>query len=319
MANLILWNDSKPKSDILSFIERITTKSSPDFVPVADRIAVFDNDGTLWCEKPLPVQADFIFRRLGEMTEKDSSLVKLQPWKAISKKDHKWLGDVITKHYQGDDSDLKQMSAGILKAFQNITVEEYAEKAKEFFQHSTHPVYHRPYNECAYPAMIELLDFLESHGFTNFIVSGGGRDFVRVISEKTYGIPPERIIGSSVALKFEEKNGTGDIIHIPALDVFDDGAAKPVHIWNRIGKRPILSVGNANGDIPMLKFCQHPRYPSLIMIVDHDDESREFKYNLQSDLLLEDAKRFSWTKISMKEDWKRIFSETSEVAQEFIH
>lgn len=311
MGTLDLWNNGATKKAILDFVNQVTTVGSKNFVPPKERIAVFDNDGTLWCEKPLPIQADFMLRKVAEMAKKDPELTKLQPWKAVTDKDYEWLQNVIVKHYQGDDSDLKQMSKALLEAFQDLTIEEFAKESSLFFKSATHPIFKRLYTECTYLPMQELLHLLEDKGFTIYIVSGGGRDFVRTISENIYNVPPERVIGSSVSLKFQEQDDKAQIIHMPALDIFDDGPAKPVRIWSRVGRRPIFAVGNANGDIPMLKFAKHPRYQSLALYIDHDDKDREFSYNKEASALTLEGQKHSWVKISMKQDWKTIFATQS--------
>lgn len=311
MNQLSLWNEGKTKEKIIDFVKRITNYGSDDFIPEEERIAVFDNDGTLWCEKPLPIQTDFIFQKLAKMAKEDPSLTSEQPWKAIVEKNYPWFESVITKHYQGDDADLKMMSKGLLQAFQDLTVEEYSEEAERFFMDSVHPVYKRSYKECIYQPMVELLRYLEDNGFTNYIASGGGRDFLRVVSGELYQIPPERIIGSSAGLRFHESDDESHVVHIPTLDVFDDGPSKPVRIWSRIGRRPILAVGNANGDIPMLQYCESHERESLVLFVDHDDETREFKYEAQADVLLKEGIKRSWVKISMKKDWNNIFLDHS--------
>lgn len=302
------WNDTAAKRAVLGFVDRVTQAGSPDLVAEENRIAVFDNDGTLWCEKPLPIQADFLLRELGAQAEKDPSLRSRQPWKAVSEKDYAWLSNVITKHYQGDDKDLKIMASGLLKAFDGATIEEFAELAENFLRSTEHPTLKRPYLECAYQPMIELLRCLDDAGFRTYIASGGGRDFMRPVTEVLYGVPSDRVIGSAVALDFKDDGKIAEIIHKPALDVFDDGPAKPIRIWSRIGKRPIFAVGNSNGDVPMLRFCEHPSRPSMSLLIDHDDESREFTYKAGAEESLRQAKASGWTIVSMKQDWRSIFS-----------
>jgi phosphoglycolate phosphatase-like HAD superfamily hydrolase len=258
---LVSWNNGAAKRAILDFVTRITRQGSPDFVPPEARIAVFDNDGTLWCEKPSPIQADFLFRRLAVMAENDPGLRAHQPWKAVVEKDYQWLGDAITKHYKGDDSDLKVMAGGLLKAYEGATIEEFESTAEEFFRSAQHPLLKRPYLECAYEPMVELLGYLEANGFTNYIASGGGRDFMRAITQDLYGIPPERVIGSTVALAYRDDGDVGNVIHKAELDIFDDGPAKPVRIWSRIGRRPIFAAGTPTATSLCCTFASIRRAP----------------------------------------------------------
>ena len=308
MKTLDSWNDGAAKSAIIDFVDRVTTHDSSTFMPPADRIATFDNDGTLWCEKPMPIQLDFILRRWVEMAQQDPALREQQPWKAAVEKDYSWLGGVINKHYAGDDSDLPVVMKGVLTAFEGVTTEEFAERAGHFLRTQSHPTLQRPYRACGYAPMIELLRYLEANGFATFIASGGGRDFVRPISQEIYGIPPERVIGSSISLAFHENGDGGDLLTQPRLDVLDDGPEKPPRIWSRTGKRPILAAGNSNGDIAMLQFANKPPRPALRLLVLHDDPVREFDYVTGAERSLQLAKQYSWTIVSMKDDWKTVFA-----------
>jgi hypothetical protein len=187
---LLSWNNGIPKKTITEFVRRTTTPGSPDFLPPEERMAVFDNDGTLWCEKPMPIELDFILRRLATMGEKDETLRQKQPWRAACQKNVAWLGAAITKHYRGDDSDVKVLIGGILQAFAGLTVEEYESAAGAFLGNSKHPTLGRPFLKCGLAPMVELLRYLEANGFTNFIASSSERDFMRMISQELYGIPP---------------------------------------------------------------------------------------------------------------------------------
>ena len=305
------WRDGNAKSSIIEFVKRVTAQGTSDFVAPDDRIAVFDNDGTLWCEKPLPIQVDFLLRRIGEQAKDDESLRDKQPWKAVFDKDYKWLGDVITKHYNGDDSDLHLMAGGLINAFSGEEIDAFAEKATAFLTSSQNPALKRPYLSTAYGPMVELLHYLKANGFINYIVSGGGRDFIRTISEKLYGIPAERVIGSSVALEYKVESGIGQVYHKPQLDIFDDGPAKAVRIWSRIGKRPIFAGGNANGDIQMLEYTAHPSRPSHCIVVDHDDNDRDIAYTAGAEKLIDTAEAKGWTVVSVRDDWQIVFGENT--------
>ena len=309
MAELGSWSDGPTKSAIVDFVGRVTTEGGPDRVPPEERVAVFDNDGTLWCEKPMYIQLDFIVRRLADKASGDASLAGQQPYQSAVSGDLKWFGEAITKHYQGDDSDLKVLAGAIMSLHQSMTVEQHAALVSEFYADATHPTLGRPYPACTFAPMVELLRYLEAHGFTCYIVSGGGRDFMRPITSMIYGIPPERVVGSAQGLKFEGSDGHGNLLIQPALDIWDDGPEKPVRLWNRIGRRPILAAGNTNGDDEMLMFSGKPDALSLRLLVLHDDAEREFAYTAGAERALDHAKQFGWTVVSMKNDWATVFSD----------
>jgi phosphoserine phosphatase len=242
------------------------------------------------------------------MAKQNPALRDQQPWKAAVDKDWTWFRTAITKHYGGDESDMPTLAKGVLSAFEGLTTEEFAKSVAAFFRTGSHPKLKRLYRDCGYAPMVELLRFLEAHGFTAFIVSGGGRDFIRQIAGEIYGIPQERVIGSSTSVAFREQGDGGDLLHQAKLDVFDDGVAKPTRIWSRIGKRPILAAGNSNGDIPMLQFANKPPRQALRLLVLHDDAAREFDYVSGAEKSLALAKQYGWTVVSMKNDWKTVFA-----------
>jgi len=306
-AQLNSWNDGAAKRAIVDFVTGVTTPGGPAFVPAADRIAVFDNDGTLWCEQPV-IQLAHILERWVEMAQQNKSLRDQQPWKAAVDKDWTWFRTAITKHYSGDESDMPVLAKGLLSAFEGLTTGEFAGRAAAFFRTASHPTLKRLYRDCGYAPMVELLRFLEAHGFTNYIVSGGGRDFIRQIAGEIYGIPQERVIGSSTSIAFREQGDGGELLMQAKLDVFDDGAAKPTRIWSRIGKRPILAAGNSNGDIPMLQFANTRQRPALRLLILHDDAAREFDYVSGAEKSLALAKQYRWTVVSMQNDWTRVFA-----------
>ncbi|HUA45288.1 MAG TPA: HAD family hydrolase [Solirubrobacteraceae bacterium] len=305
---LASWNDTAATQQIVKFVERVTREGHADYVRPSERIAVFDNDGTLWCEKPIQIEIAFILKRFAEMVDADASLRDRQPWKAAHEHDYAWLGNTITKHYHGDDSDVKVLMAGILRAFAGMSVEEYATAADEFL-HGRHPTINRKFRECGYLPMIELLHYLEANGFTAYIASGGDRDFMRPVTEEIYAIPAERVIGSSNALTYREDEDGGTVVYLAEPDVFDDGPVKPVRIWSRIGRRPIVAAGNSNGDIPMLRYAGGAAHPALRLIVLHDDPEREFDYTAGSEKSLECAADEGWTVVSIKNDWARVFGD----------
>jgi phosphoglycolate phosphatase-like HAD superfamily hydrolase len=305
---LTLWNDTTTKQAIVNFVEEITNKSTTQFVPPDERVAVIDNDGTLWSEKPVPVQIDFILRRLAAMAEKDSSLRKQQPWQAASEKDTAWFSDTVAAHYKGDDDNLKVLLGGILKSFDKMTVEAFEKMSADFMHKEKNPSLGVSYMEVGFTPMVELLRYLEANGFTTYIASGGGRDFMRPITQTLYAIPPERVIGSAVKLSFQADDKGASVMRDAGVDVVDDGPAKPVGIWERIGRRPIFAAGNSNGDIPMLQYTDMNAQPSLCLLVNHDDADREFDYTSGAEKAMKLAKKQSWTVVSVKQDWKQVFS-----------
>jgi len=306
--SLSSWNDGAAKDAIVSFVERACAAGSADTIPVADRVAVFDNDGTLWCEKPMPIQLDFILRRLAEMAKTDAELRNRQPWKAAYDRDYGWLASVIAEHYAGDDTNVPTVAGGILAAFANITVDEFEAQSDAFLRGTSHPTLGRTYLDCAYRPMVQLLGHLEANGFMNYIASGGGRDFVRPISDDVYNIPRERVIGSSTGLAYTpDARGGGTLTRQAAIDYLDDGPEKPIHIWSRTGRRPVLAAGNSNGDIEMLDFTQHNDRPHLRLLVLHDDPEREFDYTSGAEKALELAEQRGWTVVSIRNDWAEVF------------
>ena len=299
---LASWRDGPAKDAILDFVAQIA-----DRVPPEDRVAVFDNDGTLWCEKPMPIQLDFILRRFVEMAEADPSLRERLPWKAACERDYAWLGRLMEEHYAGDDTNVRVLAGGILAAYDGMSVEEFEARSDRFLRDTRHPTLGRGYLECVYAPMLELLDHLAANHFSNYIVSGGGRDFMRPISQEVYGIPRQRVIGSSAALSYTSDDRGGTITHKAELDYLDDGPEKPVRIWSRTGRRPLLAAGNSNGDVPMLDFTRHEDKPSLRLLVLHDDQEREFAYTGGAEQALERAAAEGWTVVSVKDDWVTVF------------
>ena len=307
MAELSLWSDGATRSAITDFVARVTEQGGPDFVEPAARVAVFDNDGTLWSEKPLVIQLDFTIRQLAKLAADDPTLRDRQPYKAAYEGDQHWMGAAMVKHYQGDDSDLHLLMGAVTSAFETVDVEDYDRQVLAFFDDAAHPTLGRPYRACGYAPMVELLRYLEDHGFTTYIASGGDRDFMRPVAGDLYGIPPERVIGSALGLEYRGDGDTQTLLYKAAMDFFDDGPEKPVRIWSRIGRRPILSFGNSNGDLPMLAYSGREGAPALRLLLLHDDDEREFSYTAGAEQALETADRQSWTVVSMKNDWTEVF------------
>jgi phosphoserine phosphatase len=298
---LTTWRDGATKKAITEFVEQAAG------VPADERVATFDNDGTLWCEKPVPIQLDFILRRLVAMAKETPELRSRQPWKAAYENDMAWFGAVVAAHYAGDDTQLPALAAGVLEAYAGIGVEDFEAQAHEFLTRTQHPTLRRPYVQCAYAPMVELLAYLRANGFGTYIASGGGRDFMRPISHAVYGVPREHVIGSTSTLSYEDTENGGTIRHQPVADYLDDGPEKPIRIWSRTGRRPLLAAGNANGDIPMLRFTHHPDKPTLRLLVLHDDPDREFAYTTGAEQALDQAGKDGWTVISIRDDWHTVF------------
>ncbi|MBP1467233.1 haloacid dehalogenase-like hydrolase [Candidatus Chloroploca sp. M-50] len=305
--NLASWNDTPTCQAILNFVDAVTDETSSCYVPPAERVAVFDNDGTLWCEKPLYAQLDLLLRKLVTQAEQDPALRARQPWQAAYHKDYAWLGGAITRYYQGDHTDVRLMLNGILALADGRDVEEVEAEAAAFVSHERNPTLGRTYAAVVYQPMLELLRFLESHGFTCYIVSGSGREFLRGIAEALYAIPRERVIGSTVAYAYEVRDGVGTIVQKAELDVVDDGPNKPIQIWGVVGRRPILAAGNSNGDLAMLQYAGDLALPALRLLLLHDDAEREFAYTAGAEHALEAAHTQGWTVISMRDDWRQVF------------
>jgi hypothetical protein len=298
------WNEGAAKAAIVAFVKQTVANA----VPVEERIAMFDADGTLWCEMPVPVEADFLVRRLVEMAEADTTLRDRQPWKAAYEHDNEWFGAAITEHYAGDDANAQTLLSGIAGTYAGIDVEDFVAQSGSFLRSAQHPTLHRGYLQTAYVPMVELLGYLEANGFSNHIVSGSGADFMRAITQEVFGIPPERVIGSTTALEYTSDDTGCALVRKAALGFLDDGPQKPIQIWTRVGRRPLLAGGNSNGDLEMLEFAQHQDNASLRLLVLHDDAEREFAYTSGAERALTKAGTSGWTVVSMKNDFATVFA-----------
>jgi phosphoserine phosphatase len=299
-ADLRSWRDTDTRRAIVAFVQGANESGGPGYVPPAERIAVFDNDGTLWTEKPMPIQLDFIMRGFAEAVEREPALREQQPFKAAHERDFGWLGHAMVKHYQGDDGDLKLLFMGLSKISVGVEVEAYADQVTAFFEDARHPTFERPYVSCGYVPMIELLRYLEANGFLTFIVSGGDRDFMRPVAERIYQIPRERVVGSGFGVEYRD----GTIVYSSKLDAFDDGPEKPLRIWARTGRRPAIAAGNSNGDLEMLRFAGGADKPALRLVVRHDDAEREVADTSGAERVLDAG----FTEISMRDDWATVFA-----------
>jgi hypothetical protein len=300
---LASWNDGDAKSRIIAFVNAVTDETGKDFVPPNERIAVFDNDGTLWCEQPVQVQVFFLADRVRTLAEKDPAIRERQPFKAFLEHDHKTL------HALG-----KQ---GIVELFfathTGMSEEAFNEIAMQWFASARHPKLGRLFTKCTYQPQVELLAFLREHGFKTYIVSGGGIDLIRAFAEDAYGIPREQVIGSSARLRFETTERDTTLMKLPELNSFDDREAKPQNIGLHIGRRPILAFGNSDGDLAMLRYTRSGPGTRLALLVHHDDAEREFAYDREFRLsplaeALDKADEYGITLVSMKHDWKRVFA-----------
>jgi phosphoserine phosphatase len=303
------WNDGAAKKSIIVFVEKVTTAGSADFVPVPERIATFDNDGTLWCEQPLPVQLYFALDRVKALAPQHPEWKTKEPFASLLK------GDVKRALSGGDRALLKLVMA----THAGMTTGEFEQIVKDWIATAKHPKTGQLYTEMVYQPMLELLAYLRANGFKNFIVSGGGIEFMRPWTEQVYGIPPEQVVGSSIKTKFEMRNGKPVLVRLPGLNFNDDKADKPVGINRHIGRRPIAAFGNSVGDQQMLEYTQGGSGARLMLLVLHDDAAREFPYGPARGLpdvklgaftptLDEHAKKDGWTVVSMKDDWKQVFA-----------
>ena len=304
---LASWADTPTRAAIVEFVAAVTDPDSEHFVPEPERVATFDNDGTLWSEKPIPIQLDFTVHRMAEQAAADPSLAEHEPYTSALAGDFTWLGTTMVQHYHGDDTNLAVLKDAVSKAFEGMQVEDFAAEVAAWFETATHPVLKRPYLKCGFVPMVELLRYLEANGFTTYIASGGDRDFMRPFAEGLYGVPPERIIGSALGLSLDEDSDVTALLYKAEMEFFDDGPTKPVRIWSRLGRRPLVAGGNSNGDIQMLRFARTGDRDGLRLLVRHDDADREFGYDDGAEDALARAAERGWTVISMKDDWTTVF------------
>jgi len=296
------WNSGPAKSAIVQFVKDITKKGGPDFVPPAERIATFDNDGTLWCEQPMYVQLAFASDRVHAEAPEHPGWKATEPFKSVL------AGDMKGVMASGEHG-LVEM---IMATHTGMTVEEFNQISKYWLTQSKHPRFKRPYTELVYQPMLELLGFLRANGFKTYIVSGGGVEFMRPWTEKVYGVPPEQVIGSSIKMKYELVDGKPVLMRLPEIDFIDDKDGKPVGIQKFIGRRPIAAFGNSDGDYQMLQWTTANNGPHFGLLVHHTDAEREYAYDRDSvighlDKALDEAQQKGWTIVDMKKDWKRIF------------
>ena len=301
------WNDGAAKRAITDFVQAVMRDGAPGYMPPAERIAVFDNDGTLWPEQPVYVQMAFALDRVRALAPHHPEWKGRQPFKAVL------------------DGDMKALAAAgekgvveiVMATHAGITADAFEHVVKNWFARAVHPRFKRPYQELAYQPMVELLVHLRANGFKTYIVSGGGIDFIRVVSEEMYGIPPEQVIGSSIRMKFEVIGGKPALVRQYAADFIDDKDGKPVGIEKFIGRRPLAAFGNSDGDLEMLQWTTAGQGSRFALLVHHTDAEREYAYDRRSlvgrlDKALDLAKTQDWTVVDMKTDWKTVFAKSGE-------
>ncbi len=298
------WNDTAPKAAIMEFVKKVTTENSPDFVPEPERIAVFDNDGTLWTEHPMYVQLAFALDRVKAEAASHPEWKDTQPFKAVLE------GDMKTLAAAGE----KGLMEILMATHAGMTSEEFQTIVTDWIATARDPRFKKPYTELVYQPMLELLAYLRANGFKTFIVSGGGIELMRPWTEKVYGIPPEQVVGSSIKTQFEMRDGTPTLMRLPQVNFIDDKAGKPVGINEHIGRRPIAAFGNSDGDLEMLQWTTLGAKPGFGLIVHHTDAEREYAYDRNTefgrlDTALDAAAVNQWTVVDMKADWKQIFPE----------
>ena len=304
------WKDGAAKSAIIDFVTKVTTANGPDFVPPAERIATFDNDGTLWLEKPLYIQLQHGLRAIGKMAAEKPEVRDRQPFKAVYERDMVWLGQVAADYAKGDPRGFFTLAAGIAEACAGMTVETFEADALAFLSKAEDARFKVAYKQLIYKPMVELVHYLQDNGFQVYLTSAGGRDFMRAVSDEIYGIPAAMVIGSSVAVEYaEDAQGVAQVMRTKQIEQpIDDGPGKPPHIHRAIGRRPIMAAGNSDGDIHMLKYAVGHKGATLGLLVYHDDAEREYAYDGGTEKALQLAAKEGWVVISMKNDWKTVFA-----------
>ena len=296
------WTEGRAKQSIFDFVQRVTAPGNKDFVPEPERIAVFDNDGTLWAEQPLYFQLVFALDRVKTLAAKHPEWQEKEPFKSV-------LAGDLKGALAGGEHALVEL---VMATHGGTTTEEFEQVVEDWIATAKHPRFNRPYTECVYQPMLELLVYLRANGFKTYIVSGGGIEFMRPWVERVYGIPPEQVVGSTIKVEYELRDGSPVLARLPEINFIDDKAGKPVGIHYHIGRRPIIAFGNSDGDFQMLEWTTTGPGPRLGLIVRHDDAEREWAYDRKSsigklDRGLDEATKRGWLVVSMQRDWKFIF------------
>ena len=301
-AGLPSWNEGPAKKALVDFVQRVTREGSADFVPVPERIAVFDNDGTLWCEQPLYIQLAFAMDRVKTLAAEHPDWGEREPFRTALSGDLKGLAGL------GE----KGLIELLMATHSGNTPEEFTRVVEQWLATARHPRFHQPYTACVYQPMVELLAYLRGNGFKTFIVSGGGVEFMRAFAERVYGVPTEQVIGSTIKARYEEREGVPTLVRLPEIDFIDDKAGKPVAIQKFIGRRPTMAFGNSDGDFEMLAWTTSGKGPRLGMLLRHTDGTREYAYDRASafgklDRGLEEAPKRGWVVAETGRDFKRVF------------
>jgi len=296
------WRDGSAKQAIVEFVERVAREGGPGFVPPVERVAVFDNDGTLWCEQPVYFQALFAIDRVRALAPQHPEWQDTEPFRSIL------AGDMRAVATGGEQGALKILAA----THAGMTTDEFDAIVKSWLQTARHPRFQRPYTACVYQPMLEVLGYLRSRQFKLFIVSGGGVEFMRAFAESVYGIPPEQVIGSRGVVKFEVRDGRPVLLKLPQVAFVDDGPGKPVGIHDAIGRRPLMAFGNSDGDLEMLEHTMAGPGFRFALLVHHTDAEREYAYDRAShvgqlDRALDRAQKRNWTVVDMRRDWSQLF------------
>lgn len=300
---LVSWNDGGPKRAIIDFVTKVTKEGSADYLPIAQRIAVFDHDGTLWSEQPMYVQGAFTLDRVKSLAEQHPEWHQKQPFQSVLE------GNFAAVAVTGEKGVIEIVTA----THSGMSADEFSGIVTTWMASARHPKLQRPYVECVYQPMLELLRYLRSNGFQTYIVSGGGVEFIRTFAEKTYGIQPHQVIGSTIKTRCENHEGVPVIMRLPELNFLCDGSGKPVEIQRVIGARPVMAFGNSDGDVEMLEYTTSRSGPRFGAVIHHTDGERETAYDRFSligrlDRGLKEAPKHGWTVVSMKTDWKQVFS-----------
>ena len=296
------WNDTASRRAIVEFVEKVTQEGSPDYVPAPERIATFDNDGTLWAEQPMYFQAFFVVDRVKALAPQHPEWTTQEPFASVLK------GDMKTALKDGEKALLEMVMA----THAGMSTAEFEQIVKDWIATAKHPKTGRPFTEMVYQPMRELQAYLSANGFKTYIVSGGGIEFMRPWTEKVYGVPPEQVIGSSIKTKYEIRDGKPVLVRLPEINFIDDKDGKPIAINQHIGRRPIAAFGNSDGDLQMLQWTTAGAGPRFALIVHHTDAEREWAYDRKShigqlDKALDEAQARGWTVVEMKRDWKTVF------------
>jgi phosphoglycolate phosphatase-like HAD superfamily hydrolase len=296
------WNDGQAKQSIMAFVAQVTEQDSPDFVPPAERIAVFDNDGTLWAERPMYFQLLFALDRVKALAPQHPEWKDKEPFASLLK------GDVKGAMADG----MKSVVEIVMATHAGMTTAEFETIVEDWIATARHPTSQRPYTEMVYQPMLELLDYLRASGFKTFIVSGGGIEFMRPWADQVYGVPPEQVIGSSIKVEYAMRDSEPVLVRLPELDFYDDKEGKPVAIHQQIGRRPIAAFGNSDGDLQMLQWTTAGEGPRFALYVHHTDAEREWAYDRNAsmgrlDKGLDEAQAKGWTVVDMQRDWKVVY------------